>query len=103
MRADPKKHYVPTAADAARWFALAEVAMQVSTGASKAWHELERLAMACLKSTVFGRLHPENPCWRLRAVAWEAAQSLRPYTYATRLKAAAQAVKEAYYDWEAGQ
>ena len=104
MRANPDKVHVPTAAEAARWYALAEVAMQVATGASKAWHELERLAKACDGESVrvFGVLASANPCILLLRHAMLAAGSTTPHIYDAPLKIAGEAVKAAYYDWEAG-
>lgn len=101
MRANPDKVHVPTAADAARWFALATVAMQIATGASKDWHELGRLAVACDKATVFGLLDALNPCYRLLSVALDASKSIQPHRFDAHLKAWAERVQEAFYDWEA--
>ena len=103
MRANPDKVHVPCAADAARWYALAEVATQIATGASKAWHELERLAKACDKATVFGGLDALNPCYRLLSVALDASKSIQPHLFDARLKGWAERVKADFYDWEAGQ
>ncbi|MGN6208820.1 hypothetical protein [Asticcacaulis sp.] len=103
MRADPDKHHVPTAADAARWYALAEVAQQIATGSSKAWHELERLAKACDKATVFGPLNDINHCCLLQRISYAAAHSLEPHRFDDMLRDHAEAVKAAFYDWEAGR
>jgi hypothetical protein len=103
MRADPNKVHLPTAADAARWYALAEVAHQIATGASKAWHELARLGKVCETTTVFGVVDALNPCCRLAVAAADCAKSAHPHLWDDRLKETAEAVKAAFYDWEAGQ
>lgn len=103
MKADPNKVHVPTATEAAKWLALATVAMEIATGASRAWHELARLAKGCdgRGVTVFGVLSPRNACVTLVRRARAAAESTRPRDFDTALKLAAEAVIAAYYDWEA--
>jgi hypothetical protein len=99
-----KKTFVPTAAHASRWFALATIALQLVNQTSRDWAELERQAKACGENEVvmFGSENRANPCVQLIGFALSAAASRRPHDYDAGLRSSAEAVIAAYYDWEAG-
>ena len=99
-----QKTFVPSAAHASRWFALATTALQLVNQTSRDWAELERLAKYCSENEVvmFGAESRANPCVQLIGFARMAAGSRRPHDYDAGLRVSAEAVIAAYYDGEAG-
>jgi len=98
---DPNTHHVPGWGDATRWLTLATLCQQVADGYTCTREELRRAVDAVTDKgvVVFGVLNRQNPCLKLRQEATLAGARVDP----VRLKATAEAVLAAYYDWEAGQ
>ena len=96
------KFHRPAAAHAALWHELATLSLDIGGGASRAWHELAKVVerIEGKEVTIFGEENRDNCCVQLLDTARKVAHSLTPFDHHAALKAAADAVLAAYYDWE---